>query len=157
MLDQILFFHDKHCLLSKKDFDSVRIETLAILNHFLNYCYVNKALFKVDKTDPNFENPPMKNQVCLLKFKEFSEEQLQKNGFKKMFIKLQNHCQILKIERGKGIISRANLWFLVQYDKKKEKIAVSKPLSFFNAEKGKIKLADNYVGFFETVISFFKN
>ena len=155
-LDQILFFHNQHYISNKKDFNSIRIETLAILNHFLSFCYINKALFK-NEANFSFENPAKKNQVCLLKFKEYSEEELQKNGFKKMFVDLQSHCQAVKIEISKGIISRANFWYLVQYNQKNERIAVSKQLKFFDIEKGKIKLVDGYVVFFETVIAFLKN
>lgn len=155
-LDQILFFHSQHCVSTKKDFNSIRIETLAILNYFLSFCYVNKALFK-NEANFSFENPPKKNQVCLLKFKEYSEEELPKAGFKKMFIDLQSHCQAVKIETSKGIISRGNFWYLVQYNQINEQIVVSKPLRFFDIEKGKIKLVDGYVLFFETVIAFLKN
>jgi hypothetical protein len=158
LIENFQFSHQNHLIATKTDYNCLMINTFGIVNNFLSYFYIHGALIKMDKPLDNLANIPINNQVCLVLFKtQFPENNFENKDLKNLSKDLQLHCHIANKEIGKGIIVSENSWYLSFYGKTKEKISVTKPLKYFEIEKGKIKVKENYVDFFEMLISFIKN
>ena len=152
LLDQLLQFHEKHIILINDDLKSLWVAVFGILNKFLDYHYISGALVKIDETVKDLKNIPVKNKVCLIHLKTNL-----KKGFQKMFNQLKFFSFDAKKENTKGILVKEDGWYLVRYEKDSDKLSVTKHLKFLDIDNGKVKLREDYIEFFEIVISFLKN
>ena len=156
MIQNFQILHQQHLITSKEDFVCLSIETLNIASYFLDCFYLNNSLIK--KNDINFdalENIPIKNTICLcftMVMKKNLEDMEEKvSSFGK---NLGQHCKLANVPFAKGIFSREFLWYLAHYHRINETISISRSLRFFEIHDGRIKICENYVEFFETLISF---
>ena len=155
LIDSFLAIYERHLITKKNDYRCLASETLGIASYFLDLYFQENAFIKIDDPSQNLNHLPISGKVCLIFIKKLSNSNISIN-FKN---DLRKFCKIANRGLGKGIgISNINNSSqLLIYDAMKDTLFVSQPLNYFDVRNGRIKLREDYVEFFEILISFLKN
>ena len=150
-IDSLLILHENSLITHKSEYQALVKVAFGIVCNFLELYVLHNAISKIDNPLQKIEKYlPNLNNICLLFFKKISK-------IKGMESQLKNLCKQCKREYGKGISVVDNVCRFLLYDNNKKELSVSEPIMHFDVKNCQIKLKENYMKFFESLISFIEN